>query len=83
MHEAARQAGTGQAAASQRHPAQPGSSRVFRSPPNPSSLFQVPLLEERGSTPMLAHIAWNWALRSPHIDVCVWVCGCVGWSEVE
>lgn len=32
-------------------------------PPKPSSLFQVPLLEARGSTPIWAHIAWNWALQ--------------------
>ena len=33
------------------------------SPPKPSSLFQVPLLEASGSTPMWAHMAWNCALR--------------------
>lgn len=28
-------------------------------PPRPSSLFQVPLLEASGSTPAVAHMAWN------------------------
>ena len=59
-----RQRGSGSAAARQRGSAAAVLQRQLsaHAPPNPSSLFQVPLLEESGSTPMLAHIAWNWAL---------------------
>lgn len=44
-----------------------GAGRGVIAPPKPSSLFQVPLLEESGSTPMLAHIAWNWALPGARV----------------
>ena len=29
-----------------------------------STCAQTPLLEARGSTPMLAHMVWNWALKA-------------------
>lgn len=31
---------------------------------DPYTWAQTPLFEARGSTPMLAHMMWNWALKA-------------------
>ena len=31
---------------------------------DPYTCAQTPLFEARGSTPMLAHMMWNWALKA-------------------